>query len=78
MENIQNNTDNKKPVLITVIAGVVVLGALMWWLKQSPQQAQVNPTPDAEAAAIKQAVEGVDVGDLNAEFNAIDTDLQGL
>ncbi len=72
--------DNKKTVLITVVAGIIVLGALVWWMKgtQSPQQVQVSPTPDAEAAAINQAVEDINVGDLNAEFNAIDADLQGL
>lgn len=72
--------DNKKTVLVTVVAGALVLGALIWWMRgaSTPQQAGVSPTPDAEAAAINQAVDGVDVGDLNAEFNAIDTDLQGL
>ena len=71
--------DNKKTVLI-VVAGVVVLGALIWWLKgtQTSQQVQTSPTPDAEAAAINRDIDTINVGDLNAEFNAIDKDLQGL
>ena len=72
--------DSKKTVLITVVAGIVVLVALIWWMKQVqvPQPVVVSPTPDAETAAIGQDVNSVDVGDLNAEFNAIDADLQGL
>ena len=82
MENVQNNTDNKKTVLITVVAGVLVLGALVWWMKeaQAPQQVGVSPTPtpDVEAAAINQSIDSINVGDLNTEFDAIDNDLQGL
>lgn len=86
MENTQNNLtehssgNDKKTVLITVVAGIIVLGALVWWMKgtKPSQQVQVSPTPDAEAAAINQAVEEINVGDLNAEFEAIDKDLQGL
>jgi len=70
--------DNKKTVLITVIVGAVVLGALVWWIKQVPQQAQTSPTPDAETAAINQDINSIDVGDLNSEFNSIDQELQGL
>ena len=86
MENTQNNMaeyssgGNKKTALITLVAGVVVLVALIWWMKQvqAPQQVVASPTPDAEAAAISQDLDIIDVGDLNAEFNAIDKDLQGL
>ena len=88
MENTQNNmadhssSDNKKTVLITVMTGVIVLGVLIWWMRQpqATQQSVVSPTPtsDTESAAINQDLEGIDVGDLNAEFNAIDFDLQGL
>jgi len=79
-----SSENHKKAVLVTVAAGIAVLAALVWWMKQAPsQQAQVSPTPlagqvDSEAAAISQDVNNIDVGDLNAEFQAIDTDLQGL
>ena len=85
MENTQNNmenysSDNKNTVWLTVIAGVLVLGALLWWLRgaQFSQQAVTSPTPDAETSAINQDLEGINVGDLNAEFDAIDKDLLGL
>ena len=89
MENTQNNlpehssSDNKKTVLTTIVVGILVLGALMWWTQQAqiPQlqeQVQVSPTPDAEAAAISQDIDTINVGDLNAEFEVIDKDLQGL
>ena len=71
--------DNKKTFLV-IVAGIMVVGALVWWLKQVPvpQQAGVSPTPDAEAAAINQDIDNINVDDLNAEFEAIDKDLQGL
>jgi hypothetical protein len=86
MENTQNNQieyssgDNSKKVLLTVIVGVVVLGALVWWMKGTSvsQQAQTSPTPDAESAAINQDIDNINVGDLNAELDAIDKNLQGL
>lgn len=86
MENTQNNMpgyssgESKKTVLITIVAGVVVLVALIWWMKQGqvPEQVQINPTPDPEAATINQDVDNISVEDLNAEFQAIDNDLQGL
>lgn len=87
MENTQNNmtehsSGDKKTVLITVIAGLVVLGVLIWWMRQSqsPQQTGVSPTPisDTESAAINQDLDNINISDLNAEFDAIDQDLQGL
>lgn len=85
MENIQNNTNSKKTVLVTIIAGVVVLGALVWWMRgaQPTQQVGVSPSPVTdvevtEAATINQDIDNINVGDLQAEFDAIDKDLQGL
>mgnify|MGYP001575083164 CR=1 FL=1 len=88
MENRQNNMveyeskDNNKKILLTILAGVVVLGGLIWWVRQAqnPQQILVSPTPtsDAEAAAINADVDAISVDDLNAELDAIDKDLQGL
>lgn len=74
--------DNKKNVFITIVVGIAVLGFLVWWMNQAqaPQGVGVSPTftPDAEAAAINKDASGVDVGDLNAEFDVIDKDLQEL
>ncbi len=83
MNMINNSSDNNKKIgLITIIAGVVVLSALVWWMNQTPvsQQAQVSPTitPDTETASISNAVDSINVGDLNAEFNAIDQNINGL
>lgn len=92
MENTQNNMpvyssgNSKKTTLITILTGVLVVVALVWWVKQAqvPQQAQVSPTltatvtPDPEADAINKDVDNINAGDLNAELNAIDMELQGL
>lgn len=78
----EHSSGDKKTVFITVIAGLVVLGVLIWWMRQpqAPQQTGVSPTPilDDESAAINQDIDSIDVGSLNEEFNAIDADLQGL
>jgi len=80
MENIQNNTENKKTILVTIVIGILVLSALVWWARGTsvPQQAKVSPTPDAETAAINQDIDSINVEDLNAELDAIDKNLQGL
>ncbi len=77
--------NSKKMVLTTIVAGVIVLAALIWWMRQAqaPQQVGVSPTPTldaeaAQAAAINKDLDSINVGDLNAEFDAIDKDLQGL
>jgi len=79
IENTQNKRDSKKFVLTTV-AGIVVFSALMWWVKQAqtPQQVQVSPTPDPEVASINQEIETINTGNLNAELEAIDKELEGL
>lgn len=80
IENTQKRVDSKKTVLVTIVAGVVVLIALIWWTKQAqaPQQAQISPTPDPEVASINQEIETINVSNLNAELEAIDNELQGL
>lgn len=83
MENTQN--EDKKTILITIIAGVLVLGGLVWWMNQTEikntsQQAKISstPTPDVESSTINQEVDSIGVGSLNAEFEAIDKNLQEL
>lgn len=86
IENTQNNmpvysSDNsKKTVLITVVAGVIVLVALIWWVRQAqiPQQVQASPSPDPEVASINQEIETINVSNLNAELEVIDKELEGL
>lgn len=80
MENTQNNMDGKIMGVVSIVAGVIVLAALVWWIKQPQvsQQVQVSPTPDAETSSINQDINSINVGDLNAEFDAIDKDLLEL
>lgn len=76
------SSGNKKTVLITIVAGIAVLGFLIWWVKQPQVYKEVGvsptPTPDVESATINQDIDSVNILDLNAEFDAIDKDLQGL
>ena len=80
MENTQNNMEGKTMGIISIVAGVVVLVALIWWIKQPQvsQQVNVSPTPDAESASINQNIDSINVLDLNAELEGIDQDINGL
>lgn len=65
--------------IITIVAGILVLSAFIWWVRQpQTQQASVSPTPDPESASINQGIDNINVLDLNTELDAIDKDLQGL
>lgn len=72
--------EGKAMGIVSIVAGVIVLTALIWWIKQPQvsQPANVSPTPDAESASINQNIDSINVLDLNAEFEAIDKDLLGL
>lgn len=64
---------NKKLILLLVVAAVVVLGVV---LSKSKQEATA-PTEDS-TAMISKELGALEVSDLDSEFKAIDTDLQGL
>ena len=76
------NNNKKKNVLIAlaVLAAAVVLG--IWWWRSQPSNVfniSAPPTvaPDS-SSAINQEVEGLDIGDLDAEFQQIDAELNQL
>ena len=64
---------NKKLILLVIAIAVVVLGVL---LSKSKQEA-VAPAEDS-TAMISKELGALEVNDLDKEFQAIDTDLQGL
>ncbi len=76
--------DNKKTVLITVIVGVAVLGALVWWMSKTPQgvkYSQNSPTPTPTPVVDENADINNDLGNINLQtpdFNSIDQGIQGL
>lgn len=71
----------KKLIWIIVIIVIVIVGFLIWGSKSSrvsaPTGAEVVPGNDT-TAAINQDLSGLDVGDLNEEFQSIDADLNQL
>ncbi len=81
MENMQNNMpENKKTGLITIIAGVVVLGILVWWMmmtSKSPESIGTSPTPVVD----QNADINKDLNNINLQtpdFNSIDENIKGL
>lgn len=76
----QNNKKKIIAIVLAVLAAAVVLG--IWWLRsQSPNVFNISAPPMAapdSSSAISQEVEGLDIGDLDAEFKQIDTDLNQL
>lgn len=73
-----------KNKLMAVIIALVAAGALAawWFLYQKPAPSPVaqptaSVTPTAEEVEVNQ-VEGIDVGDVDKEFQTIDNDLNSL
>ncbi len=74
-------SDHQKTPYWLLIVAVVVLVGLWFWLKDSrPQDAQPTPTESAvpEAQEIIDEIQNIDLGDLEAEFDAIDQDINSL
>ena len=75
----------KKNIIIIIFALVVVI--LIIWLFAAREQSTFQPSAENQdltapandsAPNISQDLEGIDVGDLNQEFQAIDSDLNSL
>lgn len=77
------NNKNKKIVLITlaVLAAAALLG-IWWWRSQSPNIFNISTPPVAapedSSSAINQEIGALDIGNLDAEFQQIDADLNQL
>lgn len=79
---------SKKYFIVLIIGVVVILVGLGIWYWQSQEEEIVTPSaaiPTAPAtikedstSAINQELNSIDVGDLDKEFQAIDSDLNSL
>lgn len=76
--------DKKLPVILAV-AGVIIAAGLVWWWiggREAGNKAMApTATPGAqsqETADINKDLNDINAGDLDAEFNQIDQDLNGL
>lgn len=76
-----------KEFFYLAIAVVVVVAGLIWWQINSYSQEQevflptATSTPDADTQEINNInrdMQDADIGDLDAEFQEIDSDLDGL
>lgn len=84
--NLNPNPGNKKSLVIIIIGAIVVLAALgIWyWKIQTPSVPEKTSAPqqsvkkEDSTSAIDQELNSIDIGDLNAEFQTIDTDLNSL
>ena len=76
--------DKKLPVILAVAGVVVVIGLIWWWTGQKSANDKVmapTVTPEgqsAETVDINADLNDINAGDLDAEFNQIDQDLNGL
>jgi len=77
-------------IIAAIVILIVVIGAGVWLWKKAPSYAPElpvntgNTTPSPVSAdqdttmEINESLDSVDLGDIDSEFQAIDTDLQGL
>lgn len=84
--NLNPNPGNKKSSVIIIIGAIVVLAVLgIWyWKIQTPPVSEKTNEPqqsvkkEDSTSAIDQELNSIDIGDLNAEFQTIDSDLNSL
>lgn len=69
-----------KKIIITVIVIVIVILLIWWWQSQNKILAPADlGMPEGDTTnAISQQLESIDISDLEAEFQAIDVDLNNL
>lgn len=64
-------------LLIIVVIVILAAAGIWWWQAYTPTQ-PVEAPPDDTSAAISQELGTVDLGNLDAEFQQIDADLNTL
>ena len=75
---------NKNLIIVIVIGLLVVAGLLFWMMQATNESVESNLQPEGEpiitdsTTSINESIEGVDVGDLDGEFEEIDADLNSL
>lgn len=69
---------NKNILMIIAALAVVVLIAYFWVNKPSAPIDDAQSLEQAAVASADEELQGTDITDLEAEFNAIDAELQGL
>ena len=71
-----------KNLITVVLIGLLVVVGLVFWMAQTPEGSVNNnlqqESESDSATSINQSLEGVDVGDLDKEFQQIDVDLKTL
>lgn len=71
-----------KNIITAIVVGLLVVVGLVFWMSQAPKEsANNNLQQEGESdstTSINQSLEGVDVGDLDKEFQQIDIDLKTL
>lgn len=75
-----NRGSKKKLVVVFVVAAAVAV-SLWWWFSQAPvleAPTTGQQAPNDTTAAINQDLQAVDFGDLDAELQGIDQELNQL
>lgn len=79
----QSNNRNRTWLAAAAIAALVAVGAWMWWARQAaapgvPETAGPALNADDTTAAIEQELNATDLGNLEAELQSTEADLQSL
>lgn len=79
----------KKNIIIPVLVIIIAGGLIYWYLNYakpvspepesvSTEQIEINLSKDDTTASINNAIDSIDLGDLDKEFQAIDAELENL
>lgn len=70
---------NKNIIILVIIIALVALGAWAWNPSPSEKNAPItSPTTEDTTAAITNDLSGIEVTSSDADFGALDADLQAL
>lgn len=69
---------NKNLIILVIIIALIVLGSWAWAPSSQKSAPATSPTTEDTTAAITDDLSGIEVTSSDADFGALDTDLQAL
>ena len=65
-------------IILIIIVALVSIGVIWWYQAQVPVAGPTVSVTNMQQEDLKTEIESIDVGDLDADFKEIDTDISTL